>query len=631
MQTLTPQKGQPWPGCLPAQQLHPAHRRRQPAGRCWLVACLLLLLGASGASSVTFRWASSSYRIYVTGPGSVTLSDIKAALPKAPLVQVAPAVWHLRANLQIEKGAKLVLYGTRLGGDVNELRLRSNNSLASNSIVYISADWGAIDIRSTAIASWDDAVNGPDTEYTAFGRAYIRVRSSLDADGVTPHESRMDVIDSDIGYLGSHESEAYGLVWKVVGFHGDLGLYDRVNVYGDIIRSHLHHNYFGMYTYGAYGMRLLDNESDHNVAYGFDPHDDSDFLVIEGNNVHHNGTHGIIASQRCDHLTVRNNISWANGGNGIMLHRSTDDALVENNFCLHNGDHGIAIFDSRRNLIRQNTCWHNFAGGIRLSVGSADNLVEDNEFAYSGNYGFYLYRGTDAPLPGDNGRPKRNRFVNNLVHHNAGEGIFLTGSDDNLFTGNLFEANVGPLWFINGRRNRLDSNSIPVEAVVRTQGSPSFASTTFINNQATVRIQVDAYSATIFEDRWGRVFDPEEGGIANTINPLGSKLTLTPVEIGKTSTVNTRNLQVVPDAGNVLVAIAIWNLSGDLSKDWLVQAGSLTHAASYRVGNLAPGTQYDVFKNGVATRFTADATGAISFQDQAVMTGVTAYAVRPHL
>lgn len=28
-------------------------------------------------------------------------------------------------------------------------------------------------------------------------------------------EARMDIIDSEIGYLGYHESESYGLVWKV--------------------------------------------------------------------------------------------------------------------------------------------------------------------------------------------------------------------------------------------------------------------------------------------------------------------------------------------------------------------------------------------------------------------------------
>lgn len=28
-------------------------------------------------------------------------------------------------------------------------------------------------------------------------------------------EARMDVIDTEMGYLGYHESESYGLVWKV--------------------------------------------------------------------------------------------------------------------------------------------------------------------------------------------------------------------------------------------------------------------------------------------------------------------------------------------------------------------------------------------------------------------------------
>ena len=31
-------------------------------------------------------------------------------------------------------------------------------------------------------------------------------------------EARMDVIHSEVGYLGYHESESYGLVWKVSVF-----------------------------------------------------------------------------------------------------------------------------------------------------------------------------------------------------------------------------------------------------------------------------------------------------------------------------------------------------------------------------------------------------------------------------
>ena len=44
-------------------------------------------------------------------------------------------------------------------------------------------------------------MNGPDTETDTYRRAYIRARSTLDPDGVTPHESRMDILDSEVSYL----------------------------------------------------------------------------------------------------------------------------------------------------------------------------------------------------------------------------------------------------------------------------------------------------------------------------------------------------------------------------------------------------------------------------------------------
>src|ERR1044071_6315797 len=119
----------------------------------------LLLLFAGTTHGATFRWASSSNRIYVESGGSATLSDIKAALPNAPLdlIDSANAVWLLRANLQVEDGSVLLLHGTAAGGDVNEFRLQSDNSSASNSFVSVNADWGGIDIKSTRITSWDSA------------------------------------------------------------------------------------------------------------------------------------------------------------------------------------------------------------------------------------------------------------------------------------------------------------------------------------------------------------------------------------------------------------------------------------------------------------------------------------------
>jgi parallel beta-helix repeat protein len=595
-----------------------------------------MILPASTALGVGYRWSAGSYRIYVTGPGTVTLSDVKAGMPNSPLTQISPGVWHLRANLVMENGAKLLLHGTKIGGDVNQLRLQSNNTGESNAFVYLSADWGALDIRSTSITSWDDEANGPDTESGPFRRAFIRVRSSLAPDGVTPRESRMDITDSDIGYLGSHDAEAYGLVWKVIepptATYGSItNLYNLVNVYGDIIHSRLHHNYFGMYSFGAYGMRMMNNEADHNVGYGFDPHDDSDYLVIEGNNVHHNGWHGIIASQRCNNVIVRNNVCWQNGRNGIMLHRYCDDSLIENNRCLDNGDSGVALFDNNRTIVRGNICLRNLNAGIRLSVGPADNLIENNEFAEGGNFGLYLYKGGDLPFPGDDGHPKRNRFINNRIHHNAANPIFLTMGDDNLFAGNIFAANGGPIRLIDGQRNRFESNSIPRDVVVNTQGEPGFPASTVARNQPALTIQVDAFSVTTFEDSIGRIFDPEEPGLATSSKPTSSSMALTTVDVGKTSFVQTRNLQATPDTGTVLIAITAWNIPGSLNKSWLTKAAATTRRITYSIGDLTPGAKYVISRNGVPllTKYTADAGGRITLPDTAVTTALTQYDIRP--
>ena len=68
------------------------------------------------------------------------------------------------------KGAKLVLHGSPVGGDVDELRLKSNN-LSGNTFIMVRADWGTVDIDSTKITSWDESASGPDTKYAQYGRA----------------------------------------------------------------------------------------------------------------------------------------------------------------------------------------------------------------------------------------------------------------------------------------------------------------------------------------------------------------------------------------------------------------------------------------------------------------------------
>lgn len=67
----------------------------------------------------------------------------------------------------------------------------------------------------------------------------------------------------------------------------------------------------------------------NNIEYGFDPHDDSDFLNIHDNEVYDNGNHGIIASKRCNGVSIQNNTVYGGGQAGLFLHRSTDDAIVK--------------------------------------------------------------------------------------------------------------------------------------------------------------------------------------------------------------------------------------------------------------------------------------------------------------
>ena len=83
--------------------------------------------------------------------------------------------------------------------------------------------------------SWDTSTNAPDEDETD-GRSYISAVSEVitdDSQTCTGRakkemgEARMDIEDSEMGYLGYHGSESYGLTWKVrrktVCSHGITG------------------------------------------------------------------------------------------------------------------------------------------------------------------------------------------------------------------------------------------------------------------------------------------------------------------------------------------------------------------------------------------------------------------------
>ena len=77
--------------------------------------------------------------------------------------------------------------------------------------------------RPPQVFSWDEAAGTYDENYED-GRSYISVISEVitdpdqDCDGRAKKdmgEARMDIVNSEIGYLGHYDSESYGLPWKV--------------------------------------------------------------------------------------------------------------------------------------------------------------------------------------------------------------------------------------------------------------------------------------------------------------------------------------------------------------------------------------------------------------------------------
>ncbi|CAM9858476.1 unnamed protein product, partial [Ectocarpus fasciculatus] len=287
-------------------------------------------------------------------------------------------------NIFMESGTTLLLHDD-LGCD--ELRIISS----SNNARYLRAFGAYISLLRTKVTSWSQGNKAPDNgAYDGSNpRSFISAVSEMThpsdtCDGAADDdagEARMDIINSEVAYLGYQASESYGISYKVRGYCTDESnpeVFDRVNVRGDIRFSDIHHNWFGHYSYG-HQDGLWEYNTMHNCGqYGFDPHDDSDNLRIHNNIVYENGNHGIIASKRCNDVSIQNNVVYDNALHGIMLHRSSDQGIIRNNTVSGSGSACIAIFESFDVEISDNLCTDN-EEGIRLSMGSSYNKIFDNQ------------------------------------------------------------------------------------------------------------------------------------------------------------------------------------------------------------------------------------------------------------
>jgi len=264
-----------------------------------------------------------------------------------------------------------------------------------------------------------------DEQFTTFvnnsGRTYIQgtpsqrvVFQSWDADTQAPadeiHRGRPYVFASG-GYmevhhaafydLGFEEGTASGVAWK--SFTDDDHL--------EVVRGHsfdsiYERNYFGAYSFEAKNMVWKRNIFRNNLSYGFDPHDFSNYFLVENNEAYNNGSHGIIFSRGCHHNIIRNNISYNNDGHGIMLDDGKvleaspnpryDDAVpsnyntIEGNHVWDNHD-GIVIEGGEETVIRNNIIDGIHRYGIRLKDAVVGSQIYDNMVKGSERYGIFIY------------------------------------------------------------------------------------------------------------------------------------------------------------------------------------------------------------------------------------------------
>lgn len=345
------------------------------------------------------------------------VQELQADYGNALVEDRGDGVWLLKASILVSKDT--TLYFT--GEVVKWLQLYS----ADDYFTWLVSFHGSLHIENTQISSWDPSKETYDIEHADTGRSFILAKNS----------GRMDIIDSDISYLGYTEfadhdrgypfGGSYGISWKL-----EDGTLEEKIITGNVINSDVHHNMFGLYTFGSTAQLMTGNTVYENVKYGFDPHDDSSYLIIENNVVSGNGSHGIITSKRCFKNIIANNVSRDNVLHGVMLDQGSDQNLVFGNDLSGNQD-GVVALDSHKNYIYNNRLRGNRNAGVRFNIVSSSNIVFSNDIRNNVK-GVYVYDGSVD-----------NHFLHNVIAQNE-IGVHLRNAVFNSFTHNT-ESNNGRL------------------------------------------------------------------------------------------------------------------------------------------------------------------------------------------
>jgi parallel beta-helix repeat protein len=318
-------------------------------------------LSSSDATSecVTF---DSEERMITINCRTINLTQIDSQIKNPDVIRKDTNVdkgWVLNAGITIAEDAILYINSS----DTSWLKILADEETAYP--IYVS---GSLKIDSIRISSWNPNINnytssldshrnGEDVQLGT-PRPYIVVND--DATGTT------DITNSELTSLG-YES-GYG--------GGRTGLRYEGGDDSLIKGNNIHDLYFGFYSKGVDGIRIVDNFVHNNIHYGLDPHTGTHDMSIKNNTVHDNGSIGIICSLDCYSITIENNTVYNNTKMGIMLSRNMTDSIVRYN-TVSNEDRGIVISESSKNEVYNNTITDS-GSGIDLDTDSFENIIYNN-------------------------------------------------------------------------------------------------------------------------------------------------------------------------------------------------------------------------------------------------------------
>src|SRR6266487_878206 len=256
-----------------------------------IVSSLCLLLSSQDISAISCLEYDQAKRTIEISCGTANVTDLYNAFGSSIIKSEYQKVWVLNANVKIKDGSTFYINST----DTDWLKI---NSTSGNAYSIISQ--GNLRINSVKLTSWDTTANN----YAKISNDGMEPRSYIRSEKGT---GTLDVINSELGYLGYNGSKSSGL-----SYYSGSG--------SKISNNRIHDLWSGFYSASIENITIENNQFYNNIVFGIDYHSGTHDLVIRQNKVYNNGWHGIMGSRDCYKIMIDSNRVSGNAQTGIILH-----------------------------------------------------------------------------------------------------------------------------------------------------------------------------------------------------------------------------------------------------------------------------------------------------------------------